>query len=74
MLTMLTEVAIRPPLEMTWPSLDQVKLVGDGLASNTKEWMKSSVSNTVVGWFGRMLYAGGSVMETVTVHPHYCTA
>ena len=74
MVMVLTEVAIRLPLEMTWPSLDQVKLAGDGLASNTKEWMKSSVSNTVVGWFGRMLYAGGSVMETVTVYPHCGTA
>ena len=56
----LTEVAIRPPLEMTWPFLDQVKLVGDGLDSTPKEEVKSSPSNTVVGWFGRRLYTGGS--------------
>ena len=29
----LMDKAIRPPLEMTWPSLDQVKLVGVGLDS-----------------------------------------
>ena len=56
----LTEVAIQPPLEMTWPSLDQVKLPGVGLASNTNEYVKSSPSNTVVGWLGRRVYAGGS--------------
>ena len=56
----LTEVAIRPPLEMTWPSLDQVKLVGVGLASNTKEEVKLLPSSAVVDWFGRRVYAGGS--------------
>ena len=69
MLMVLTEVAIRPPLEMTWPSLDQVKLMGIGLASNPRgiglasnprEKVKSSPSSTVVGWFGRKLYTGGS--------------
>ena len=62
MVIVLIDKAIRLPLEMTWPSLDQVKLVGDGFASNTKERMKSSPSNIVVGWFGRRLYVGGSVM------------
>ena len=37
MVMVMTEVDIRPPLEMTWPSLDQVKLVGVGLALNPKE-------------------------------------
>ena len=60
----LTEVAIRPPLEMTWPFLDQVKLAGVGLASNPKEKVKPSPSSIVVGWFGRKVYTGGSVMET----------
>ena len=60
MVMVLTVVAIRPPLEMTWPSLDQVKLMGIGLASNPREKVKSSPSSTVVGWFGRKLYTGGS--------------
>ena len=59
MLTVMTVVAIQPPL-MTWSSLDQVKLMGIGLASNPREKVKSSPSSTVVGWFGRKLYTGGS--------------
>lgn len=53
MVMVLTEVANRSPLEMTWLSLDQVKLVGAGLAANPKEKVKSLlptqwwVSNTV---------------------------
>ena len=63
MVMVLTEVAIRPPLEMTWPSLDQVKLVGVGVASNSKERTKSSPSSTVLAWFGRRLYTGGAELK-----------
>ena len=63
MVMVLTEVNIRPPLKMTWPSLDQVKLVGDGLDSTPKEEVKSSPSKTVAGWFGRRLYTGGSELK-----------
>ena len=77
MLTELTEVAIRPLLEMTWPSLDQVKLVGIGLASNPREKVKSSPSSTVVGWFGRMLYTGGSEVlkgnDNHSVYTYVCS-
>ena len=63
MVTVPTEVAIRPPLEMTWSSLDQVKLVGVGLASSTNSRVKSSPSRTVVAWLGGRLYTGGSELK-----------
>ena len=62
MLMVLTEVVIRPPVEMTWPFLDQLKLVGVGLASSTREKTNSSPSSTctVEGVIGRKVYIGGS--------------
>ena len=61
-----TEVVIRPPFEMTWPSLDQVKLVGVGLASSKNKEMNSLPSSTVVLTKKMIVYAGGSTWRYTT--------
>ena len=38
-------VAVRPSLEMIWPSLDEVKLVGVGLSPNPNEYINQSMNH-----------------------------